>query len=433
MDKQIKYIEVDRIYPHPKNPRKELGDLTELSESIRINGIWQCLTIVPKKRKDWPDSEFEGKYTVVIGHRRLAASKLAGLDVVPCIISDMDEKTQVATMMCENVMRSDLTVYEQAQGFRDMFDLGFTTQSIADKTGFSRETIKKRVGLLKLDGNKFKSATERGGTLQDFYELNQIEDDKLRDKVLESIGTPNFRASLLNAKDRELINKNKPFVIEQLQRFAVYVDYVDISDKVWVDSYYLKEAQDFIRIPDDAGHIKYYYTEKNHYIYLYKDKIKTFEEARQELKAENLRASRDILEEMSRNALRLRIDFMKRYAGRQNDLQTFVDVFAKEVCNNFDCIDLEGAVLERLFDIGEDSDWQSILRAAYEENPAKTFGCFAYVILEVPTERYFNNNLEVQKCEKLDAVYDFLQKLGYELSDEELSLKNGTHVLMKRG
>lgn len=423
MNQKIEYINVDNIFPHPKNPRKELGDLTELTESIKVNGIFQNLTVVP----------FNEKYTVIIGHRRLAAAKLAGLESVPCIVMDMDEKKQLSTMLLENIQRSDLTIYEQAQGFQMMFDLGESVKSISEKTGLSESTIRKRTSLLALDDNKLRDATNRGATLQDLYELNSIEDVNLRNKVLESTGTANFRAALNNAKDREIINKNKPFVIEQLQRFAVQIDYADVVGKAWVDSYYLKEAQDFIKIPDDAGHINYYYTEKNYYIYLYKDKIKTFEELRRELMAERLRASRDILEEMSMNALRLRIDFMKRYVGRQNDLQTFVDVFAKEVCNNFDCIDLEGAVLKRLFDIGEDSDWQSILRDAYEENPVKTFGCFAYVILEMPNERYYNNNLEVEPSVHLDAVYDFLQKLGYELSDEELSLKNGTHVLLKRG
>lgn len=423
MNQKIEYINVDNIFPHPKNPRKELGDLQELTESIKANGIFQNLTVV----------SFNEKYTVIIGHRRLAAAKLAGLESVPCIVMDMDEKRQLSTMLLENIQRSDLTIVEQAQGFQMMFDLGESVKSIAEKTGLSESTIRKRTSLLVLDDKKLQEATGRGATLQDLYELNSIADIKLRNKVLETTGTANFRSALNNAKDRELINKNKPFVIEQLQRFAVCIDHVDTTTKAWVDSYYLKEPQDFIKIPDDAGHIKYYYSEHGHYIYLYKDKIKTFEEARREMVAERLRVSRDVLEEMSMNAIRLRIDFMKRYVGRQNDLQIFVDVFAKEVCNNFDYIDLEGAVLERLFDIGEDSDWQSILREAYKENPVRTFGCFAYTVLEMPNERYYNNNLEVQKCEKLDAVYDFLQKLGYELSDEELSLKNGTHVLLKRG
>lgn len=420
---KIEYINVENIYPHPKNPRKELGDLTELTESIKTNGIFQNLTVIP----------CGDRYTAIIGHRRLAAAKLAGLQTVPCIVMDMDEKTQLSTMLLENIQRSDLTIIEQAQGFQMMFDLGESVKSISEKTGLHESTIRKRTSLLVLDDDKLRNATERGATLQDLYELNSIADIKLRNKVLEATGTANFRSELNKAKDKELINKNKPFIIEQLQRFAKAIDFVDASSKVWVDSYYLKEFQDFIKIPDDAGHIKYYYSEHGHYIYLYKDKIKTFQEARQEQRNERNRASKDILEEMSRNALKLRIEFMKRYAGRNNDLQLFINVFADNVCRNYDFISFEGVVLDSLFDVEEDSDTESVLRDAYIKNPLHTFGCFAYSVLEKPTSRYFNDDIEFVPCEELNKVYTFLEKLGYEISDEELSLKNGTHILLKRG
>lgn len=157
-------------------------------------------------------------------------------------------------------------------------------------------------------------------------------------------------------------------------------------------------------------------------------KIKNFEEAQIKIISEKLRIARDVLEEMSIKALRHRIDFMKQYEGKPEDLQLFVDVFAKKVCDVFEDVDLESAVLERLFDIDEDSDWKSILREEYSKNPVRTFGCFAYTVLERPNERYFDTKFEPKKNEKLDAIYDFIQKLGYELSDEEFSLKNGTYV-----
>ena len=57
-------------------------------------------------------------YTVVIGHRRLAAAKLAGLRELPCVITEMTLQEQLRTMLMENMQRTDLTVYEQAQAFR---------------------------------------------------------------------------------------------------------------------------------------------------------------------------------------------------------------------------------------------------------------------------------------------------------------------------
>lgn len=82
---KIKNIEIRKIHSHPDNPRKDLGDITELSQSIESNGIMQNLTVVERE---------DGEYTVIIGHRRLAAALKAGLDTVPCAVVKMDEKEQ---------------------------------------------------------------------------------------------------------------------------------------------------------------------------------------------------------------------------------------------------------------------------------------------------------------------------------------------------
>ena len=122
--KTLTEIRVDQIDPHPENPRKDLGDLTELAESIKTNGIMQNLTVIPNNM---------GRYTVVIGHRRLAAAKLAGLSTVPCaVVYDMDHKTQLSTMLLENMQRSELTYVEQADGFQMMLDLGETVESFSE-------------------------------------------------------------------------------------------------------------------------------------------------------------------------------------------------------------------------------------------------------------------------------------------------------------
>lgn len=134
---EIKYIPVSKLWGHPDNPRKDLGDVTELAESIKVNGVLQNLTVVPligEITKKW-DGE---SYRVIIGHRRLAAAKLAGLEELPCVVVEMSEREQLSTMLTENMQRSDLTVYEQAQGFQMMLDMGDTVEDIAEKSGFSR-------------------------------------------------------------------------------------------------------------------------------------------------------------------------------------------------------------------------------------------------------------------------------------------------------
>mgnify|MGYP002513206470 CR=1 FL=1 len=191
---EIKMIPAAEIYPHPENPRKDLGDLTELSESIRKNGIMQNLTVVPghfMSKEEWvKEARAEGAdkvsaeasfrladawvsegYTVVIGHRRLAAAKMAGLTELPCVVSDMDHRTQIATMLEENMQRADLTVYEQAQGFQMMMDLGFRPEEISEKTGFSETTVRRRLKMAELDKAIFQKAVGKQITMDDLLKV----------------------------------------------------------------------------------------------------------------------------------------------------------------------------------------------------------------------------------------------------------------------
>ncbi|MBR3643020.1 MAG: ParB/RepB/Spo0J family partition protein [Parasporobacterium sp.] len=191
-------IDINDLIPHPDNPRKDLGDLAELTESIRKNGILQNLTVV----KDGD------KYKVIIGHRRLAAAKAAGLTELPCTVADMDERQQLCTMMEENMQRQDLTIPEQAYGFQYMLDLGETVSSIAKKTGFSEQTVKHRLEIAKLSKKVVKYADKYGDwqmSIKDYIELEKIKDIKTREKIIKENRDSQwrFRNSIWNAVDEE--------------------------------------------------------------------------------------------------------------------------------------------------------------------------------------------------------------------------------------
>ena len=256
----MQYIEISKIYPHPDNPRKDLGDLTELAESIKKQGILQNLTVVPWfseiTRAPADDGKMDGHYIAVIGHRRLAAAKLAGLIEVPCVISDMKPREQVATMLLENIQRSDLTVWEQAQGFQMMLNFGDSVNDIAERTGFSETTVRRRVKLLALDQDKFKKSVERGATLLDYAELDKIKDVELKNHVLDKIGTPNFKYELDRAVDKERSAENTAKIIVLLGQFATQTD--NSSGMQYVTSYY-PSRDDRITIPDDANSTEYFF------------------------------------------------------------------------------------------------------------------------------------------------------------------------------
>lgn len=195
-------IAIEKLHPHPDNPRKVLRDVDELAESIKANGILQNLTVVPMN-DDWTE------FTVIIGHRRLAAAKQAGLTELPCAVVKMTEKEQLSTMLTENMQRSDLTVYEEAKGCQLLLDLGDTVAEVAEKTGFSESKIRRRVKLCELDEEAFKESQIRQPTLADYDRLNQIKDIDTRNKLLKTIGTNNFDNLLYSAVKKQETDEEK--------------------------------------------------------------------------------------------------------------------------------------------------------------------------------------------------------------------------------
>lgn len=174
----MQMIKLDYLVSNPNNPRKDIGDLTDLVASIRIHGILQNLTVAPME---------DGTYMLVIGHRRAAAAREAGLDAVPCNIVEMDEKEQLGVMMTENMQRGDLTPLEQADGFQMMMDLGYNMAEVEEKTGFSETTIRRRLSLLDLD-RELVEGLDNQITLKDLETVAKIKSPKIREQLLGEYG-----------------------------------------------------------------------------------------------------------------------------------------------------------------------------------------------------------------------------------------------------
>ena len=212
MDKrEIKHIDIGDIMEHPNNPRKDLGDLSELAESIRIHGVMQNLLVIEREealegiREEYekePKRQYvemmdaltgsRRKYIVLLGHRRLAAAEEADLETVPCVVEHgLSLNDQITLMLLENMQRNNLTIVEEAESFQMMLDLGDTVTTVAEKSGFSETTVRHRVELAKLDRKLLKQALkesdERGYqlTLTDLAKLEKVEDVKERNKILD--------------------------------------------------------------------------------------------------------------------------------------------------------------------------------------------------------------------------------------------------------
>lgn len=176
----LRTMRIDALMHHPDNPRKCIGDIEELTDSIRKNGVMQNLTVVPAEDE-------LGKFWVLIGNRRFEAAKRAGLDELPCRVAEgLSKVEQVGIMLEENMQRSDLTIIEQAQGFQLMLDMGETVAGIAQRTGFSESTVRRRVKLGELDGDALSKAMESFQlTISDVAELEKVEDVEKRNDLLK--------------------------------------------------------------------------------------------------------------------------------------------------------------------------------------------------------------------------------------------------------
>lgn len=448
------YIPVEQLYPHPDNPRKDLGDLTELADSIKANGVLQNLTVVPKMvTGEITGDTWQKGYTVVIGHRRHAAAKMAGLKALPCVITDMDLRTQVQTMLMENIQRTDLTVYEQAQGFQMMLDMGDTVEDIAEKSGFSTTTVRRRVKLLELDKGKFKQSAERGVSLFEYMELDKLKSPERKNEMLEYIGTENFKYKLKQAIDAEAAEEKKAAWVEHLSAFATQVD--SRNGYSTVKSSWVSSKIDLKR-PDDADTVEYFFCiEKWGYIALMTKTservLSPEEEAKkreEQMKQERKNADEKALIEATARAYELRSEFVASVsnAAAKKCLTDIVALWAySEYWDDTDWLTEEeiaratgATTVVPEEDEAEESDSCFTLQAvtdAVSKSPEKVLLRMVYErISDCESEGYFcscwnSYTMKHNTNEKLDRIYALLTNLGYEMSDDEKALQDGTHEL----
>ena len=185
-------VKAANLAPNPDNPRKNLGDLTELSASIASQGVQQPLVVTPADK--------QGRHTIIMGHRRYAAAIKAGLDTLPCIVRQAGQQEQAELMLVENVQRAGLTPIEEAKGYARLLDLGESEDQMAKATGRSRTTVRRRL----------KAASLAPGLLPDrqvsFEQLDSIAGfdgyPDLQKKLLKAAGTDNWAAQLAKCKKR---------------------------------------------------------------------------------------------------------------------------------------------------------------------------------------------------------------------------------------
>ncbi|PSU29576.1 chromosome partitioning protein ParB [Photobacterium lutimaris] len=144
-DGSLKELAISQLAPGRYQPRKDMSEeaLAELAESIRAQGVIQPIVV----REIAPQ-----QYEIIAGERRWRASRQAGLQKVPCIIKDVNDRATVAIALIENIQREDLNAIEEAQALeRLQSEFSLTHQQVAEAVGKSRAAVSNLLRLNQLE------------------------------------------------------------------------------------------------------------------------------------------------------------------------------------------------------------------------------------------------------------------------------------------
>jgi ParB family chromosome partitioning protein len=143
-EEMVRLVDINKIESGKYQPRKnfEHDKIRELADSISNSGLLQPIIVT---------SEIDGKYRIVAGERRWRASKMAGLNDIPVIIKNLNDKEILEIALVENIQREELSAIEEAQGFERLInEFGYTQEKLAEILGKSRSHVANLVRLNQL-------------------------------------------------------------------------------------------------------------------------------------------------------------------------------------------------------------------------------------------------------------------------------------------
>ncbi|CDE13952.1 parB-like protein partition protein [Clostridium sp. CAG:470] len=143
-DDILKNLKITEVEPNREQPRKNFNQeaLEELAESIKEYGLIQPIVVTEK----------DGYYCIIAGERRWRACKLAGLEEIPAIVREDDERKNKEIALIENIQREDLNPFEKALGIKNLMEsYNLTQEEVAKKLGKGRSTIANSIRVLNLE------------------------------------------------------------------------------------------------------------------------------------------------------------------------------------------------------------------------------------------------------------------------------------------
>ena len=176
----VQCIEVDKIVPNPQQPRRvfEPDALKELAESITSHGVIQPVTL----------RRVGGLYELIAGERRLRATQMAGLKVIPAIVVDADDEESAVLALIENIQRENLSYMEEALGYLKLArQYHMTQEEIAKLMGKTQSAVANKLRILRLFGETKRILAEYGLTERHARALLRISNEEQQVKAAKMI------------------------------------------------------------------------------------------------------------------------------------------------------------------------------------------------------------------------------------------------------
>ena len=196
-------IPVDTIIPNPSQPRKQFDSepIIRLADSIRRYGILQPLTV-----RRLPESK---NYEIVAGERRLRAAKLLGLETVPCIVVDVDEKKSAELAIIENIQRENLNIFEQASSIASLIDIyNLTQEDAARQLSMSQSFVANKLRILRLTQPERDKILEYNLTERHARALLKIDSVEQRLRIIEYINSHSLNVATTEAYIERMLSES---------------------------------------------------------------------------------------------------------------------------------------------------------------------------------------------------------------------------------
>ena len=179
-DKSLEFISTNLIKPNPNQPRRFFDEyeMNKLAQSIRMNGLIQPITV--KKQN--------GCFLLIAGERRLRAARIAGLHEVPCIVQETCAGEAAVLALVENLQRSNLGVFEEAEAIEQLIQTtDLSQQEAAERLGIAQSTLANKLRLLRLDNDERERIFAAQLTERHARSLVRMEDKPMRRQALDRI------------------------------------------------------------------------------------------------------------------------------------------------------------------------------------------------------------------------------------------------------